>query len=209
VASAGVLYGIGWGLLIAFLGSNCSALFGFVISRRFSKSWVVKKLKLRPEDESTEDNEEKQEENEEDDKVKDIGISIPMVAKALEKQAWKIVFLLRLTPLSNSIQNAIYGVSDISFLNHTTATFLGTIPDNIALSIIGGSIGNLQDYAINGDKNPTEYIALAVELSIAIIMFTIVSWRVKLEITKIKAGLQEEIREKAEIKKSKSNAVLE
>jgi len=207
VASASVLYGVGWGLLISFFGSNFSAIFGLLISRRFLKSWVVKKLKLRPEDESTgDDDEEKQEE---DDEVKDIGITIPMIVKALELQAWKIVFLLRLTPLSNSVQNAVYGVSDISILNHTTATFLGTIPDNIALSVIGGSLGNLQDYASNGEKSPTEYIVLAVELTLAVIMFAVVGWRVKLEITKIKAGLQEEIREKAEINKSKSNAVLE
>jgi uncharacterized membrane protein YdjX (TVP38/TMEM64 family) len=64
------------------------------------------------------------------------------VDKAVTEEGWKIVILLRLSPLVPfNVQNYLFGVTAIPFPHYVAATFAGIIPGT-ALFVSLGALGN-------------------------------------------------------------------
>ena len=77
------------------------------------------------------------------------------VEKAISEDGWKVVLLLRLSPLVPfNLQNYFFGVTEVKFWHFVAATFVGIMPGCVlylyigaaghALSGAGGKWGTLQ-----------------------------------------------------------------
>lgn len=83
------------------------------------------------------------------DKVRDVLAKerrFAAVDKAVAEEGWKIVALLRLSPLVPfNLQNYLFGITAISFPGYVAATFAGIIPGTalyVYLGALGGAAGS-------------------------------------------------------------------
>ena len=60
--------------------------------------------------------------------------------EAVSKEGWKIVALLRLSPLVPfNLQNYFYGITDIGLLHYVPATFVGIMPGTMLYVYLGAA----------------------------------------------------------------------
>jgi uncharacterized membrane protein YdjX (TVP38/TMEM64 family) len=116
--AAGFAYGF-WGLPLVVVAATIGASLAFLIARYVARDKVRRLLETRR--------------------------NIAAVDKAIAQDGWKIVVLLRLSPLIPfNLQNYLFGVTDIPFRDFVAATFFGIIP-GAALYIYLGALGNAAD----------------------------------------------------------------
>ena len=95
---------------------------------------------------------------------------VAAIDKAVEEDGWKIVALLRLSPLIPfNLQNYLFGVTAIPFPHFVAATFTGIIP-GAALYTYLGVLGNAA-----GDNGPATWAFLGVGLLATILVFILVA----------------------------------
>lgn len=121
--AAGLTYGF-WGYPLVLICATAGASIAFLIARLFFRERV---------EEQFSDNEKFQ-----------------AIDGAIKEQGWKVVALMRLSPLFPfNLQNYLYGATDISFVHHGLATLLGIIPGSL-MYVYFGSAGNA---AITGSQS--------------------------------------------------------
>lgn len=117
--TAGLAYGA-WGIPLAIVAATCGASLSFLISRYVVRARIRAVLARH--------------------------MRLKAVQDAVDEEGWKIVVLLRLSPLVPfNLQNYAFGITDIPFLQFASATFFGIMPGAVAyvsLGIIGGAAGN-------------------------------------------------------------------
>ena len=131
---AGALFGIVGGFLVAMAASLVGASAAFLIARyafkRRAKKWFARHALLR------------------------------IVDKALRKAGWKVVAMMRLSPLVPfTAQNYFYGVTAVKFGQFAFGTGLGIIPGTL-VEVALGAIGR---EAMGG--GPAEWAMLGVGVS--------------------------------------------
>lgn len=110
--AAGLIYGIAGGTTVALIGATLGASLAFLVGRYF--------LRKRIENFSR--------------KNKKFGA----IDAAIGKQGWKIVGLLRLSPLIPfNVSNYFYGVTSIGFLPYVLASFVGMLPGTLLYAYLG------------------------------------------------------------------------
>ena len=119
--AAGLLYGV-WGFAITVVTATIAASLAFLIARYLARAKVRSLLEQRR--------------------------LFSAIDSALADEGWKIVALLRLSPLVPfNLQNYLFGVTAISFRHFVAATFAGIIPGTVlyvylgALGKVAGSSG--------------------------------------------------------------------
>lgn len=112
---AGFAYGF-WGLPIVLVAATIGAAAAFLIARYFARDRVRAAMERRP--------------------------NFAAIDKAVAEDGWKIVGLLRLSPLVPfNLQNYLFGATGVPFLHFVAATFFGIIPGT-ALYIYFGVLGS-------------------------------------------------------------------
>jgi len=118
---AGFIYGLPVGLCLVFIGQTCGCALAFLLGKRFFKYWA---------DYFTENFQ-----------------KLYLLEKALSNNGWKIILLLRISPIMNySLLN--YGLStvkDIRFRHYLIATMIGMIPGISLYVYLGSAAKNLSD----------------------------------------------------------------
>jgi len=115
---AGAVYGFWGGVTLVLLGHGLGSLLSFLIARYLLRGWMEKRLGHNK--------------------------RVRAVAKAVERDGWKIVFLTRLSPVMPfSLINYSLGLSRISVTRFLMATELGAVPSTCAYVFVGKLIGNL------------------------------------------------------------------
>jgi uncharacterized membrane protein YdjX (TVP38/TMEM64 family) len=105
------------------------------------------------------------------------------VDRAVAREGWKVVFLLRLSPLvPYAISNYVYGVTAVAFGQFLLASWIGMIPG----TLLYVSLGAAGRAAVGGSagRTPLEWAALAVGLAATVAVTAFVARAAKKELGK-------------------------
>ncbi|HYZ40105.1 MAG TPA: VTT domain-containing protein [Stellaceae bacterium] len=112
--AAGMVYGL-WAIPLVLAAAIVAASLAFLAARHLARRRVRVMLSTRP--------------------------KFAAIDRAVAEEGWKIVFLLRLSPLVPfNVQNYLYGITAIPFLHYAAASFFGIVPGT-ALFVYLGAIG--------------------------------------------------------------------
>lgn len=139
--SAGYLFGLPVGFGVTLAAGCTAAGIGFMLSRTV----------LRPQFE----------------KVAEGNDTFEKINKAVEREGFKIILLLRLTPLLPfALSNYFYGLSKVGFLDFISATFLGFFPGTLALV---ASASTAQALAAGDAEQPWYVYAAGAAVTLAML----------------------------------------
>lgn len=108
---AGLVYGL-WGIPVVTVAAVLAASLAFLAARYLARERVRRLVEKRP--------------------------VFAAVDRAVAEEGWKIVLLLRLSPLVPfNLQNYVFGVTGIRFAHYVPATLIGIVPAEIVYVYIG------------------------------------------------------------------------
>jgi uncharacterized membrane protein YdjX (TVP38/TMEM64 family) len=99
--AGGILFGLFWGVVYTVVGATIGAVSSFLVARYLARDWVESKL---------------------------AGTKLIELDSRVSRQGWKIVALTRLIPFPFFVVNYSFGLTRISCVSYTLATFFGIIP---------------------------------------------------------------------------------
>lgn len=112
--AAGLVFGLGLGTLVAWLGAVIGSTFAFLIARYLARSKIEEKTKNNA--------------------------KFKAIDGAIGKQGWKIIGLLRLSPLIPfNASNYFYGVTAIGFWPYVLASAAGMLPGTLLYVYLGAA----------------------------------------------------------------------
>ena len=124
---AGFLYGPLWGALLVMICSMAGATLAFLLARTWWRPWVLRKLQGRS--------------------------AMLALDERMADEGWKIVFLLRLSPLVPfSLLNYLLGVTRLPLREYVGASIVGMIPGILLYSYIGSALANLGETSGTSSK---------------------------------------------------------
>lgn len=127
-ASAGYLFGVTKGTGIVLLSASIAASISFLVGRTFLRTTVEKLLDNYPE--------------------------FKKLDKAIGKEGFKIMLLLRLSPLFPfALSNYLYGVTSVEFWPYFFGTLIGFTPGTIAY-VYTGEVGKMLTLDDGGSAQP-------------------------------------------------------
>ncbi len=110
--TAGMLFGVGWGIFWAELGSTAGAAVGFLIARYISAGWIDLEHRAR----------------------------IGPILQRVERGGWRSVAMLRLIPvMPHSLANYGLGLTRLPFGAYTIGSLIGQLPMTIAYVELGAA----------------------------------------------------------------------
>ena len=145
--SAGLIYGIVGGTLIALTGAVIGASLAFLLARYLLRQYIEQLTKKNP--------------------------RLRAIDEAIGKNGWKIVGLLRLNPLIPfNLSNYFYGITSISFWAYFVVSAIGMIPGALLYAYLG-AIGQVSVSGGASLHSKWQYALLAVGLitTIAVTIF--------------------------------------
>ena len=143
---AGITFGLFWGTVAAICGATIGATLAFLIARYAARGAVSERFATNKKFSAIDD--------------------------AIGKQGWKMVALLRLSPLIPfNLSNYLYGLTAIKLLPYIAASFFGMLPGTLLYVYLGtiGRIG-IDAASARSAKSPLEYWALALGLMATIVV---------------------------------------
>ena len=152
---AGLAYGP-WGFPLVVVSATLGACAAFLIGRHLARDRVKERV-------------------EGNDKLR-------AVDKAVEQEGWKVVGLLRLSPVFPfGLQNYFFGITEIGFLPYALATFVGIMPGT-ALYVYLGAIGK------GGGGGPAQWAFLIAGLIATAVVVWLVTKRARAALEDITDG---------------------
>lgn len=163
--AAGFAFGL-WAFPTVIIGATIGAGLSFLIGRYLARSWVERQAARSR--------------------------LFKAVDKAIESEGWKIVGLMRLSPLVPfNLQNYFFGITKVDFWPYLITSFFGIMPGTLLYVWIGslgataGSVGASSDEA-----SFYKTLALAVGLVATLAVTIIVSRKAQQKLREI--GVEEE-----------------
>ena len=109
---SGFFFGLWWGFFVVLLGNSIGAAIAFAISRWLGGQWLQRQRATNP--------------------------MLNVLKKAVERDAWKIIFLTQLHPLfPTSLLNYLYGLTPIRFGPYMFWTTVGRAPGLFLYTYLG------------------------------------------------------------------------
>ena len=146
---AGLVYGVVGGTLVALTGAVIGATLAFIVARYFVRKNIEDYAKKNP--------------------------RFQAIDEAIGKNGWKIIGLLRLSPLIPfNLSNYFYGITAVSLKAYVAISAVGMIPGTLLYAYLG-AIGKA---GISGEKtqhSSAQYILLGVGLIATIAVTVLVS----------------------------------
>jgi uncharacterized membrane protein YdjX (TVP38/TMEM64 family) len=148
--SAGLIYGVVAGTAVALTGAVIGASMAFLVARYLLRQNIEEATKKNP--------------------------RFRAIDEAIGKNGWKIVGLLRLSPLIPfNLSNYFYGITSISFRAYVLVSAIGMIPGTLLYAYLG-AIGQA-GVSGGGSASKWKYVLLGVGL-VATIAVTILISRI-------------------------------
>src|SRR5437868_12952800 len=149
--SAGLIYGVFGGTLIALTGAVIGASLAFLVARYLLRRSIEELTAKNP--------------------------RFRAVDQAIGKNGWKIVGLLRLSPLIPfNLSNYFYGITAIPFWQYVLVSAVGMLPGTLLYAYLG-AIGRAGVSGSAASHNKWQYVLLAIGL-IATVAVTILVSRI-------------------------------
>jgi len=115
---AGMAYGVGWGTLLVSPVSVVAATLAFWLGRTVARSWVARRAASNR--------------------------TFAAVDKAIGRHGFKIVVLVRLSPLlPYNFLNYALALTDVRLRDYVVGSFIGMLPGTILYVYIGSLIGDI------------------------------------------------------------------
>lgn len=152
--AGGFLFGVWKGYLAVAAGSVLGASAAFWIGRTVARDWVLSKFAASP--------------------------KFAAIDRGVERQGFKMVLLTRLSPaFPFNIQNFVYGVTGVRFLDYFWATLIGMAPGTLMFVYFGSAMKNLADI-FSGSPAPSGWASRALYATafVATIAVTVVATRI-------------------------------
>jgi len=153
---AGLAYGL-WGIPLVLVAATLAACIAFLIGRHLARD-RVKKL------------------------VDDNG-KLTALNRAVGKEGWKVVGLMRLSPVFPfGLQNYLFGVTEVGFVPYALATLVGILPGT-ALYVYIGSLGSAGGE--DGGGGVLRWVLLGAGLIATFAVVWLVTKRAKAELAQL------------------------
>ena len=147
--ASGLIFGVGLGLAAAWSGAVLGASLAFLIARYVARKKIEAKAK----------------ENE----------KFAAIDEAIGQQGWKIIGLLRLSPLIPfSVSNYLYGVTRVGFWPYLLASAGGMLPGTL-LYVYLGAAGKAGLGGAEKARSPLEYTFFGVGLVATVVVTVLVT----------------------------------
>jgi uncharacterized membrane protein YdjX (TVP38/TMEM64 family) len=119
-AGAGFAYGPVWGTLLVSPVSVFAATLAFVLGRSLARDWVSRRMEQRP--------------------------RFAVINQAIGQSGFKIVFLLRLSPIFPfNLLNYALGLTRVRLSDYIIASFLGMLPGTFLYVYLGSLVSNASE----------------------------------------------------------------
>lgn len=134
---AGALFGLLWGTVIVSIASTTAAALAFLIARHVARARVERLAERSP--------------------------TFGAVDHAIRDRGWRVVALLRLSPVVPfSLSNYLYGLTAVGLRHYVPASWAGMLPGTV-LYVYLGAAGRAA--AAGGGRTPAEWVLLAAGLA--------------------------------------------
>jgi len=132
----GFIFGKYWGTFVVWLGATIGAILAFILGSTLLRKWVEGKAQEHP--------------------------KFRAIDSAIEAQGWKIVLLLRLSPvIPFNLLNYALALTKVKLLHYSLSTAFGMLPGTIMYVYFGSLARNLADVA-NGKAGPNLKIQIVI-----------------------------------------------
>lgn len=156
----GLAFGIGIGFPLAAVSATIGATLAFLVARYLLRDKVAKMVESRP--------------------------KFKAVDKAVSEDGWKVVMLLRLSPLVPfNLQNYFYGITDIKFWHYVPATLIGILPGTLLYVYLGAAGKAALGGEDGGGSSGLKWGFFAVGLIATIVVAVIVTRKAKAKLNEL------------------------
>ena len=147
---AGVLFGVVKGTLYVSIGATLGAAAGFLISRHLAREWVMKRFASNARFRAIDD--------------------------AVERDGWKIVGLIRLSPVFPFIpMNFVFGLTRIPFWHFVISTWLGLTPIAVLFVYVGVLLGDIAALGTEPIPSRTKWIVSIIGIVTTVVVSVLIT----------------------------------
>jgi len=149
VMCCGFLYGIVLGISTITVGSMIGACLSFIICRNYLRSYVESKIGGRS--------------------------HLMLVMKSIKENSFKVIILIRSSPIPFGVQNALLAISRVDFGVYLAGSFIGLLPEQLILVYFGSSAHQLSDI-FDGTMSGFHQLLLFLQIIICIVILLTLIW---------------------------------
>lgn len=146
---AGFVFGVVKGTVIVSVAATLGATCAFLMGRYVARDWVSKKIEANP--------------------------RFKAIDEAVAREGWKIVGLVRLSPVFPfNLLNYMFGLTRVSLSHYFFASWIGMLPDTFLYVYIGSLSGDVASLGSGGHaRTPAEWVlySLGFVATIAVTVF--------------------------------------
>lgn len=156
---AGFLFGLGWGIVVVSIASTVAAALAFLIARYLARDAVRRLASRNP--------------------------RFGAIDRAIGKEGWKVVALLRLSPLVPfSLSNYIYGLTSVRFVPYLATSWAAMLPATILYVYLGAAGRTIGEKT---PRSPWEWALLGLGLAATVAVTVILTRVAKKELARRRA----------------------
>ena len=154
---AGFLFGLGWGIALVSVASTIAAALAFLIARYLARDAVRRLAERNPRFEA--------------------------IDRAIGKEGWKVVALLRLSPLVPfSLSNYLYGLTSVRFVPYLLTSWVAMLPATVLYVYLGAAGRTIGEKA---PRSPWEWAFLGAGLAATAVVTVLLTRRAKKELASL------------------------
>jgi len=148
--AAGFIYGTFLGTVIVQLGGTIGACLSFVLGKMLFRDCVLKMMESYP--------------------------MFSAIDKAISLNTWKIVTLLRLSPITPfNVLNYGLSLTRIKFWDYTWSSTVGMLPQSILFVYMGTAAKNISDILNSTERNPMDELLFYLGICFTVITIVVIT----------------------------------
>ena len=154
---AGFLFGLGWGIVVVSVASTIAAALAFVIARYIARGAVESIVRKNP--------------------------KFAAIDRAIGREGWKVVALLRLSPLVPfSLSNYLYGLTSVRLGPYVATSWAAMLPATVLYVSLGAAGRRIGEKA---PRSPWEWAFLAAGIVATAAVTVLLTRRAKRELASL------------------------